>query len=289
MKRVVLVRPSGPRNVGAVARASANFGPCEVVLVAPERRSILLHPDFEQMSHGVSNLSEKCVVVATLEEALADCTSSIGFTVRSRQKRACADWRAMRESASEACNDADRLVALVFGNEVTGLTDAETALVQELATIRTSTEHRSLNLGTAVSIVLCDLFAGDGVHLVTRRPKSLSGEGRQFLKDSLKHVFAGKIARSDAARRDITASIDRVFSRAALEDRDARAWHLILRALGNELTPKELGIEMSRKKGRRAAELERVRAKAKAPASDASRAKRNGAGDERGARRRKND
>ena len=49
MKRVVLVRPSGPRNVGAVARASANFGPCEVVLVAPERRSILLHPDFEQI------------------------------------------------------------------------------------------------------------------------------------------------------------------------------------------------------------------------------------------------
>ena len=42
MKRVVLVRPSGPRNVGAVARASANFGPCEVVLVAPERVKVLL-------------------------------------------------------------------------------------------------------------------------------------------------------------------------------------------------------------------------------------------------------
>ena len=52
MKRVVLCRPEGPRNVGAALRASLNFGPCELHLVAPKRPSILRHPDFEQMSHG---------------------------------------------------------------------------------------------------------------------------------------------------------------------------------------------------------------------------------------------
>ena len=65
MKRVVLVRPSGPRNVGMILRAAANFGPCEVVLVAPERPSLLFHPDFEQMSHGVDRPRERCTIVAT--------------------------------------------------------------------------------------------------------------------------------------------------------------------------------------------------------------------------------
>ena len=51
-----------------------------------------------------------------------------------------------------------------------------------------------------------------------------------------------EIARTPAARRDILASIERVFSRAELEDRDARAWHLMLRALGSTLTPKDLGL-----------------------------------------------
>src|SRR4029079_3426686 len=97
MKRIVLVRPSGPRNVGMILRAAANFGPCEVVLVAPERPSLLLHPDFEQMSHGVESPRELYRIVATLEEALADATHSIGFTARARDRRNRVDWRGDRE------------------------------------------------------------------------------------------------------------------------------------------------------------------------------------------------
>jgi hypothetical protein len=39
-------------------------------------------------------------------------------------------------------------------------------------------------------------------------------------------------------------SIRRVFGRAPLETRDARAWHLLARALGNEKTPGDYGLEM---------------------------------------------
>ena len=263
MKRVVLVRPSGPRNVGMIVRAAANFGPCDIVLVAPEKRSLLVHPDFEQMSHGVEGARERCRIVATLEEALADATHTVGFTARARDRRPRADWREMREDLAARAADPAETVALVFGNEITGFTREEAALCAELAHIATTAEHTSLNLAVAVGVVLAGLFVDPGFRKRERSRKALSGEGREFLAASMKHVFGGKVARTAAARRDILAMIDRQIARAPLEDRDARAWHLVLRALGNDLTPKDLGLELHERRGRRRRELERTRSAAR--------------------------
>lgn len=258
MKRVVLVRPSGPRNVGTVVRVCANFGPVEIRLVAPERPSLLIHPEFEQMSHGVPDAKARCVVVATLAEALADCTGSVGFTARTRGQRRREDWRDVREAVSLAANDADQRLALVFGNEVTGLEAVDTDQCQSLVHIATSPEHSSLNLAMSVGIVLADLFTAPRVKKRERPPKVLSGEGREFLKTALKDAFGDKVALTPAAREDILESIERVFSRAPLEDRDARAWHLMARALGTRLTPKDLGLKLHEKGGRRKAAREKV-------------------------------
>lgn len=266
MKRVVLVRPSGPRNVGMIVRVCANFGPVEIRLVAPERPSLLVHPEFEQMAHGVPDMRERCVIVATLAEALSDCTASVGFTARSRGQRKREDWRAVRESVSARANDGGERVALVFGNEVTGLERSETALLQDLVHIATSPEHFSLNLAMAVGVVLSDLFTAARVKKRERPQKLLSGAGREYLKADLKHVFGEKVALSASARDDILEAIERVFSRAPLEDRDARAWHLMTRALGSTLTPKELGVKLHEKRGRRRAAQEKARQR------DASRA-----------------
>ena len=54
-----------------------------------------------------------------------------------------------------------------------------------------------------------------------------------------------------AAARDIAAMIDRVFARAPLESRDARAFHLILKTLGSEMSPPDLGLVLHEKDGRR--------------------------------------
>jgi len=125
----------------------------------------------------------------------------------------------------------------VFGNEVTGLTAEETDLCQELAHIRTSEEHTSLNLAVSVGVVLSSLFSGRSAHAYEPGGHMLNGEGREFLKLRMKQVFAERVARTPAAAKDIESSIERVFSRAVLENRDARAWHLMLRALGSEMTP----------------------------------------------------
>jgi tRNA/rRNA methyltransferase len=270
VKRVVLVRTQGPRNAGMALRAAANFGPAEVWFVAPARPSLLIHPEFEQMGHGVENLRERAVVVGTLEEALADCTSSVGFTARVRGSRWRKDWRKARESVLEACRDPGQRVALVFGSEENGLTAEEVALCRELCYLPTSSEHTSVNLAMAVGIVLSSLFEGRGVHQHERGTRLVDGAGLAYLKEHLKQVLGGQVARGAAARRDIERSIERVFSRAPIESRDARAWHMMMRALGSRATPADLGVAGSEKELRRKQALERARVRAAGARSNES-------------------
>jgi tRNA/rRNA methyltransferase len=258
-KRVVLVRPSGPRNVGSVLRVAANFGPVELVLVAPERASLLVHPDFVQMAHGVEGGAARFRVVATLAEALDGAARAIGFTARAHEHRRRHDWRELRESVRVEASGASSVTALVFGNEVRGLETADVKLLRDLAWIPTSAEHASLNLAMAVGIVLFDLYAEPGRKRRERGAKPLSSEGRAYLVANLLHALGDRLAKSKSARVDIRASVERVFSRAELEDRDARAWHLMCRALGSELTPRDLGITTHEKRGRHRREQARRR------------------------------
>ena len=54
------------------------------MLAGPIRPSLLVHPDFVQMSHGVEDTASKVRCVATVAEAIADCNHTYGFTARGR-------------------------------------------------------------------------------------------------------------------------------------------------------------------------------------------------------------
>ncbi len=257
MKRIVLCRTEGPRNVGSVLRATQNFGPAEIVLVAPQRPSMLVHPEFEQMAHGAHDARASIRVVETLEEALVGTTWSVGFTARTRGKRAREDWRRIAPRVTPLGDSPDEVLALVFGSESVGMTGEEADQCQELAHIRTAAEHASINLAMTVTIVLHTLFTGEQVFVRERPAKRLGDEGRRFLIERMVAVFAGKIARTPAAALSIEQSLRRVFARAPLENRDARAWHLMLRALGSEMSPTELGLRLNGKNARRREELQR--------------------------------
>jgi TrmH family RNA methyltransferase len=257
MKRVVLVRTLGPRNAGAVLRACANFAPAELWLVAPARRAILVHPEFEQMAHGVEDLRERLRVAATIDEALADCTYSVGFTARSRGHRWRSDWRDVRAEWFTRCEDHAQRVALVFGSEENGLTVEETDKLGELCYLPTSPEHTSLNLALAVGIVLSSLYGGPGSHVFERGARLADGAAVAYLKAHAKQVFGEQVARSEAARTAIEESIERIFSRAPIESRDCRAWHMMLRALGSRRTPVDFGIERQASDARRNSALRR--------------------------------
>ncbi|QDU83580.1 tRNA (cytidine/uridine-2'-O-)-methyltransferase TrmJ [Planctomycetes bacterium Pla163] len=240
MKRVVLVRTAGPRNVGSVLRAAANFGPAEVWLVAPQRPSLLIHPEFEQMSHGVEDAAKRVQVVDTLQEALADRTHAIGFTARHHHHRVIEPFDRAADGIAERSADPDQRLALVFGSEESGLAGDETEQCHELCYLATSEEHGSLNLSMAVTVVLFGLFRPGQLASKTSRIAHLTGAERHYLVENVAATLSDA-ALSDAAARDILASVRRVLGRAPIESRDARAWHQIMRALGSHRTPADVG------------------------------------------------
>lgn len=241
MKRIVLVRPQGPRNVGSVLRVVANFGPAELALVRPDRRSLLVHPDFTQMAHGVEEIASKVVVHDCVLDALADCTGSFGFTARARDHRSIRDWREATGDIVRRSVDDEERIALVFGCEENGLTGEETDPLHELVKMPTSIEHTSINLAMTVGIVLSTLFFADAPSARTEGSTPLPGDQRAFLVEQLRHTL-GEQTTSAPAKRDLEASVERVFTRAPLETRDARAWHLLARALGSKKSPADFGL-----------------------------------------------
>lgn len=148
--RIVLVNPSHPGNIGASARAMKNMGLRDLVLVAPEE-----FPSGVAVGRAVSavDILEQATVVATLEEAVADCALVIGTSARSRSL----PWPML---TPEACagtvlsEHRRNRVALVFGREVSGLNNEELQRCHFHVQISTDENCSSLNLAAAV-LVLC--------------------------------------------------------------------------------------------------------------------------------------
>lgn len=154
--RVVLVRPRIAGNVGAVARAMNNFGATDLVLVAPEAdpRS----PEARQRATRGEPILDAARTVDTLHAALADAHAAwatAGPHGGLFRKSTAGPREAMPLVAARVASG-DR-VALVFGPEATGLTDAEIAQCQGLVVIPTAGEHDSLNLSHAVAVCLYEL------------------------------------------------------------------------------------------------------------------------------------
>ncbi|HSH56542.1 MAG TPA: TrmH family RNA methyltransferase, partial [Halomonas sp.] len=80
--RIVLIGTSHPGNIGATARAMHNMGLADMSLVAP--RSEPITAESVSRASGADHLVHAARVVGTLEEAVADCTLTVGASARSR-------------------------------------------------------------------------------------------------------------------------------------------------------------------------------------------------------------
>lgn len=151
--RIVLCQTSHPGNIGSTARAMKTMGLSRLYLVRPKH-----FPDGEANSLAVNaaDLLDTAVVTQTLEEALADCQFVIG--VSGKQRSLSQQVITVREAAAEVKNiAAHQEVALVFGTEMSGLSNEEADRCHMLATIPANPEYTSLNLAQAVQIMCYEL------------------------------------------------------------------------------------------------------------------------------------
>lgn len=146
---VVLVRPEGPLNVGSVARLCGNFG-CALRLVEP--LTDLSVREAVMMAHPSEALLANAPRFTTLKEALADVALAIATSSKIADA-ATAPWLSVSR-ARLLLPSAQEKVALVFGNERTGLSVDEAALCPRVVRLPTPGPTQSLNLSHSVAVML---------------------------------------------------------------------------------------------------------------------------------------
>ena len=157
--RVVRVETQGDANIGAVARSLACFGVAELVLVNPRAR--LSENAFNWAVHGKPVL-ESARQCATLAEAVEGTTLAVALTARHGKRRhRMVTPSQFHEEVWPQFPPASRL-ALVFGNEESGLDNASLDFCQRLIKIPTHPGHTSLNLAHSVTIMLYELLGREG-------------------------------------------------------------------------------------------------------------------------------
>jgi tRNA/rRNA methyltransferase len=163
--RVVLTQPSHPGNIGATARAMKTMGLADLVLVTPKT---FPHPDALARASGAADVLAAARVVATLDEALAGCVLAVAVSARKRELRH--ETVTVREAAPRAIESAlAGPVALVFGNETSGLSRDEAARCRFLAMIPANPDYPSLNLAAAVQVFCYELRMAAGGALPAMR------------------------------------------------------------------------------------------------------------------------
>lgn len=150
---VVLCEPQHPGNIGATARAMANFGVNDLRLVNP---CYHLQPDARKFAAHGWPLLGSARLYDDLATALADCSVSIAATRRSgRERKELHDSTLL--SALVGSNAGTGRVALVFGREDYGLSTSQVALCDHASVVETSSEVGSLNLAQAVVVFLYEI------------------------------------------------------------------------------------------------------------------------------------
>ena len=213
--RVVLVHTRLPANIGAAARAMHTMGLARLVLVAPTR---FPDPDATALASGATAVLDAATVVPTLADALAGTRMSIGFSARPREF--AGRVLPLRAAAGAAIGMATRAdVALVFGTEMSGLSNAELAQCSAVATIAANPAYRSLNLAAAVQVAAWEMRAaalGDRVWSAPRFSPATHDDVAAL--DAHAERTLAAIGFLDPARpRRLMPRLRRLFARAGLE------------------------------------------------------------------------
>ena len=224
--RIVLVAPSHPGNIGAAARAMCTMGLSRLVLVSPKR---FPDPEANALASGATAVLDGARDVATLDEALRGSVLAVGLSARPREF--AGRVLPAREAAAEAVRHAVRGdVAIVFGTEMSGLSNSELGRCGVVATIPTSSEYASLNLAAAVQVVAYELRIAAGAGDVWRAPRFASAT-----VDEVEALYAhGTRTLADLRFLDprmpkrLLPRLRRLFARAGLEKEEVNILRGIL-------------------------------------------------------------
>lgn len=255
--KIVLVEPTHPGNIGAVARAMMTMGAYQLVLVKPKK---FPHYEATKRAAGAQAVLEQAQVVDTLDEALQGCRCVVGTSVRDREIK----WPTLtpREAAEYVCGrlsgdgsnevglaagEPDGGAAILFGRESSGLTNQELERCEAQIRIPANPEYSSLNLASAVQIIAYEmnLAMSANVDSETHTKTMTTAQKRQLpatieqkqghldhLNETLEQLEFIKTKPPTALMRKLT----RLYNKADLSIEEIQILRGILTAIQSQLT-----------------------------------------------------
>ncbi|HUH62058.1 MAG TPA: TrmH family RNA methyltransferase [Terracidiphilus sp.] len=213
---MVLVHPRNPLNIGAAARAMANFGFTKLSVVAP------FEPHWREARSavGASGLLQSAKSTECLAEAVSNCAFVVGTAALARRKPGQTVLRLPQLAPVVAGKlEGDSRAALVFGPEKHGLTRDDLSYCHVLVEIPTEPHQPSMNLGQAVAVCLYELA----------RSGDASNTGAQPSLDSAPDAASGSLdLLAGVIEETMIAS---GYSPAAMRAANAQDLRLMLRRL----------------------------------------------------------
>ncbi len=221
--RILLVEPEGEENIGMIARAMANFGVKELVLVNPNCN----HQSGKAKSRAMhaQEILKKAKIAKNIEEGLNGASLSIGTTGQRPKGDSLRKVVVPVEEIMGQMSQTGSCLAIVFGRESTGLSNKELEKCDAIASIPSSPDYPVLNLANSASIILYELWkARQKSSFVSAKKQErdrltsyfekLAGWSGVRNKTSTVNAFKALVSRSPITKKEADA-VSAVFSRVA--------------------------------------------------------------------------
>jgi len=231
---VILVEPQLGENIGAAARAMANFGLSRLRLVKPKQA--WPNDKARMMAAGADRILDGAELYDTLDAAIADCAFVLATTARAHDQAKPVVGPAEAAALMAPRIAAGETVALLFGRERNGLENDEVALADRIVTLPVNPAFASLNLAQAVVIVAYEWFKLAGAE---KLPFAMPQKSAPAPKEQLLAFFASlerelekvEFFRPPDKRETMQINLRNIFTRMQPTQQDIQTLHGVIMAI----------------------------------------------------------
>jgi tRNA/rRNA methyltransferase len=232
---VVLVEPQLGENIGAAARAMANFGLAQLRLVKPkagwpnERATV--------MAAGADRVLDAATLYETAADAVADCNLVFAATARAHDQAKPVVGPAEAATLAASAVTGGQNVAFLFGRERYGLEGHEVGLADRIVTFPVNPAFASLNLAQAVLVVGYEWFKLAGTGLPFAMPQKSPPAPKQqllaFFANLERELDKVEFFRPPEKRDTMLVNLKNIFTRMEPSQQDIQTLHGVIMAIAD--------------------------------------------------------
>ncbi len=238
---IILVNPQLGENIGAAARAMANFGLAELRLVDP--RDGWPNQVAKANAAKADHIIDGVKVFETLEAALADLNFVYATTARQREMLKPVRGPEFAAQTLRERHERSERVGVLFGRERWGLESTEVALADEIVTFPVNPAFASLNIAQAVLLMSYEWMKTAEAKLPISEPPSLPARKEELfgLFDHLEEVLEREnYFRPPHKKATMVENLRNIFQKAGLSQQEIHALRGVVATLeGRKTRPRK--------------------------------------------------